>query len=340
MTTGTGALTGTVLAVVSQGDCALGFHDLDTGERLDVVEVTAEPHEMCFDPKRRLLYVSHTYHSGWYAGNTGRGTVLSVVDADRRKVVDLIDLSPEHGPHGLYYDGDRGLLYVSVEDNGTHSGAVLVIDPERRTVLKRIDVDAYGPHWFAVTPDGAKCYTANKEAPFVSVVDIAAGRLVTKVAVPGSEGIAVAPDGRHVFVAGPANVPGAPAGEPGVRVIDTATDTVVHTIPAQHRLAGVHVTSTGTLLVGEARLDMVDGEFVVHDGSLLVHSASTFEPLASVPIGRTPLTIGSSPDGTVGYVANSGSGTVTVVDLTTFQVIKELATGAGAHGLAHIGAAD
>jgi DNA-binding beta-propeller fold protein YncE len=105
-----------MLAVANQEDCTVGFHDPGTGDVLDRVDVPPQPHELCFDPVRRLLYVSHTYRSGWYGGNAGRRGIVSVLDPDRRAIVDVIELGPEHGPHDLLFDAARDLLYVSVVD--------------------------------------------------------------------------------------------------------------------------------------------------------------------------------------------------------------------------------
>ncbi|MEC3977145.1 YncE family protein [Amycolatopsis sp. H20-H5] len=325
-----------VLAVVSQLGRAVSFHDLTTYALLANVEVKAEPHELSFDARRRLLYVSHTYDSGWYFHNGGRGHEVSVLDVDTREVVGTIDLGPAHGPHGLWLDAEADLLYVSVEADDSAPGALLVVDPESRTVLDRIDVGVHGPHWFAVTPDRTRVYTANKEAPFLSVVDVATRRMTGRIEVPGSEGIAVSLDGARVFVAGPAYTPDNLAGETGLRVIDTATDTVVRTIRTEHRLSAVHVTAAGLVLTTEMRIPEGGGHADATDGELRVYSADAGELIGMAPIGKAPLTLTSSPDGWVGYVANSGSATVTVVDLRSCRTLHTIEAGPGAHGLAYL----
>jgi YVTN family beta-propeller protein len=325
--------TGDVLAVVSQRGCTVGFYDVADYRLLSVLDVAPQPHEMCFDPVRRLLYVSHTYVSGWYFDNEGRARAISVIDADRRKLADVVDLAPDHGPHGIGLDPAGERLYVTVEAAEGSSGALLVLDAETRTVLDRIPVEASGPHWFACTPDGGKVYTTNKESAFVSVVDVRTRRMTGRVDIPGSEDIAVSLDGGRAFVAGPAYVPGSVDAEPGLRVIDTATDEVVGIVPTARQPSAVHVTSAGDLLVGQMG---EAGEVISGDGGLLVYPAGALEPAGCVPVGGGPLTVTSSPDGKLAFVANVSSGTVSVVDIAGLRAIRTLDGIPGAHGLAYL----
>ncbi|MGW3203284.1 YncE family protein [Streptomyces sp. NPDC001135] len=344
---------GDVLAVVSQSGPAVSFYDAARDRHLGTVEVPAEPHELCFDPVRRLLWCSSTYRSGYYHANGGRGTELTAIDPDTRRIVEVVDLAPEHGPHGLALDPVRGRLYVSVEGAADRPGGVVVIDTATRRPLGRIDTDAPGPHWFAIDPTGRTGYASNKEAPFVSVVDLERGGLTAKVEVPGSEGLAVSADGAHVFVAAP--YAGAPEGQtPGIRVIDAGTLSVTATLPTDHVVMPVHLTATGKLLTGEVRMRPApDSDGVSGSGSgfgsglgrqapgrLTVFSAATRERLGELEVGVMPLTVRSSPDGRLAYVACVVSSTVHVIDLDTLQTLARLDIAKrgepGAHGLAYV----
>ncbi|WP_207621007.1 YncE family protein [Streptosporangium minutum] len=107
--------------------------------------------------------------------------------------MDVIDLTPEHAPHGLAIDAARDLLYVSVEGAEDRPGAVMVVDLATRKSIGRIGTGAKGPHWSVISPDGNTGYASNKEAPYVSVVDLRTGTMTAKVEVPGSEGLACIP---------------------------------------------------------------------------------------------------------------------------------------------------
>ncbi|GAA2714092.1 MULTISPECIES: YncE family protein [Streptomyces] len=335
---------GDVLAVISQGGATVSFFDAADDRLLGAVEVPAEPHELCFDPTRRLLWCTTAYRSGYYHANSGRRTELTAIDPDTRRIVEVVDLAPEHGPHGLALDTTRGRLYVSVESSADRPGGVVVIDTETRRPLGRIDTDAPGPHWFAIDPEGRTGYATNKEAPFVSVVDLEKGTLTTKIEVPGSEGLAVSADGHQVYVAAPYagfRDPGKRSA-PGIRVIDAATASVVDTLPTDDVVLPVHLTSRGTLLVGEVRMEPdPSSELGRHlPGRLTAFASDTRERLGELEVGLFPLTITSSPDGRLAYVSCVVSSTVSIVDLETFRELARLdipRTGEpGAHGLAYI----
>jgi DNA-binding beta-propeller fold protein YncE len=338
---------GDVLAVVSQSGPTVSFFDAAGDRHLGTVEVPAEPHELCFDPTQRLLWCTTAYHSGYYHANSGRRTEVTVIDPDTRRIVEVVDLAPEHGPHGLALDAARRRLYVSVEGSADRPGGVVVIDTETRRPLGRIDTDAPGPHWFAVDPAGRTGYATNKEAPFVSIVDLERGTLTAKVEVPGSEGLAVSADGRHAFVAAPYGggsffSTSDERSATGIRVIDAQTASVVATLPTQDIVIPVHLTSTGRLLAGEMRMepDPVSRLGRHAPGRLTVFCAETREQLGELEVGLGPLTITSSPDGRIAYVACVVSSTVDVVDLETMQRLSRLDIARlgepGAHGLAYI----
>ncbi|MFG2827705.1 YncE family protein [Streptomyces sp. NPDC048434] len=337
---------GEVLAVVSQSGPTVSFFDAASDRHLGTTEVLAEPHELCFDPTQRLLWCTTAYHSGYYHAHTGRRTELTVIDPDTRRIVEVVDLAPEHGPHGLALDTARRRLYVSVEGSADRPGGVVVIDTETRRPLGRIDTDAPGPHWFAIDPAGRTGYATNKEAPFVSVVDLERGTLTAKIEVPGSEGLAVSADGTHVFVAEPYAGPFFATDEErpatGIAVIDARTASVVDTLPTENVVVPVHLTSTGKLLAGELRMapDPVSRLGRQAPGRLTVFCADTRKQLGELEVGLGPLTITSSPDGRIAYVACVVSSTVNLVDLETLQVLARLDIAKlgepGAHGLAYL----
>lgn len=337
---------GDVLAVVSQSGPTVSFFDAASDRLVSTLEILAEPHELCFDPTQRLLWCTTAYHSGYYHANSGRRTELTVIDPDTRRVVEVVDLAPEHGPHGLALDAARRRLYVSVEGSADRPGGVVVIDTETRRPLGRIDTDAPGPHWFAIDPAGRTGYATNKEAPFVSVVDLERGTLTAKIEVPGSEGLAISADGAHAYVAAPYAGSFAGTAEkrsaPGIRVIDARTASVVDTLPTENVVLPVHLTSTGKLLAGEVRMepDPVSRLGRHAPGRLTVFSAETRRQLGELEVGLCPLTITSSPDGRIAYVSCVASSTVDIVDLQTLRGLARLDIAKlgepGAHGLAYI----
>lgn len=337
------------LAVVSQSGPTVTLFDA-VGHRAEtVLTLPAEPHELCFDAEHRLLYCTSSYVSGYYGDNAGRNHLLTVIDPDAGRIVEVIDLSPEHGPHGMALDPARQLLYVSVEAGPAGPGGVVVLDTTTHKVLRRINTLAPGPHWFAIDPDGRLGYAANKEAPFVTVVELATGELAGKISVSGSEGIAVSPDGSTVAVAAQkADFTRRPV-DPSILLIDTRSGAIVRTLPAEHTVLPLHWTAAGVLLAGEVRIPAETGSVFgshVPNGRLVVWagpSAAEVERVGTAEVGAMPLTLTSSPDGGRAYVAAVGASTVSVVDLadlarpTVVDTLDVARAGApGAHGLAYI----
>ncbi|MEV7525406.1 YncE family protein [Streptomyces sp. NPDC091371] len=333
------------LAVASQSGSTITFFDAADFRRLSVLEVPNEPHELCFDPVRRRLYATITYRSGYYHANSGRAHELVVIDPDRRRILNIVDLSPERAPHGIALDPSGRLLWVSVEAYDAEDGALVALDADSLKPVRRVPVAAPGPHWFALAPDGSRAYSANKEAPFLSVVDTgAAGSAGTfgRIPVPGSEGIATSPDGRFVYAAAPKGDFGVTGTVPdaGVRVIDTATGALVLTHRTDGFVFPVHATATDLVLAGELRM-RAGGPGLGEQAPGLLHVYGTDgSEHGCVEVGAFPLTITSSPDGRYGYVAAVSSSTVTVVDLARLKVVTTLhvdrTAEAGAHGLAYI----
>ncbi|GAA3525136.1 YncE family protein [Amycolatopsis ultiminotia] len=336
------ARAGDLLAVVSQSGPTVSFFDAASDRLLGTVETLAEPHELCFDPVHRLLWCTNAYYSGYYHANSGRRSELTVLDPDTRQIVAVVDLAPEHGPHGLSLDAQRGRMYVSVEGSAERTGGVVVLDTATRRPIGRIDTGADGPHWFVAAPDGTIGYASNKEAPFVSVVDLLDGTLLDRVEVPGSEGLAVSEDGSRVYVAGPyASIGGAkPSAASGIRVIDTKLRSVVEVLPTENVVVPVHLTSTGKLLAGQVRTGPGDGLGRQDPGLLTVFSAADHTELGRVEVGRCPLTITSSADGRLGYVSGVLDSTVDVIELDSLTRLARLEIPRrgepGAHGLAYL----
>lgn len=336
------------LAVVSQSGKSLSFFDVSSGERTaHMSNLIAEPHELCFDGKRNLLYLSHAYRHGhfWVHGDCSHE--ISVIDPTKKEVVDTIDVQPVLSPHGLVIDTQRDILYASFEeavDGG--SGGLIGIDLNTRKVIKRIGSQAK-THWFVMTPDGRKAFTCNKTSPFISILDLENERMLGKIAVPGGvEEPAISLDGKFAYFPTPGLSLGPPPVNPRILVIDTTTNEVVKELSLDIGAVSIHITSGGKIMVGKYRFELnaASGAPVAKEGRLALYDPEKYALLGETEIGVLPLTLRSTADGSTGFVANIGAGTVSVVDLLSMKVVKMLeidtkptATGAlqGAHGMVH-----
>lgn len=333
-------MSGDVLMVSSQFGCTLDFFDATTLEKLTTVpDLVAQPHEMVYDAGRRLAYLAHTYRAGAYGEGKPKAHEISVIDADAREVVDVIDLAPHEAPHDIEYDPATDLIYTGVESGDAGNG-IVIVDAGTREVVGTIPLQARNAHWMCLTPDGSKAYVAHKEAPVLSVADLRARRQLGEIASPGgAEEIDCSPDGRFVFAATPMmslvinvsqgrlNKATPPAGTPSPRLlkIDTATDEIVGQLDFDEYLSALRVAPDGRVVVTEFRFPepgtTPDGPV---PGRVHVVDPESLRLLASVEVEELPFTTRFSADGGTAFVANLKTGSVSVVDLTSYRVVATL----------------
>jgi YVTN family beta-propeller protein len=140
-------------------------------------------------------------------------------------------------------------------------------------------------------------YVTNLGVPgTVSVIDMASNTAVAMVPVGSLPfGVAVAPDGKHVYVAN--------FNDGTVSVIDTASNTVVATVPGGAGLRGVAITPDGT------RAYVAN----VFSNNVSVIATASNTVVATVAVGDEPEGVAVTPDGTRAYVTNFGSNNVSVI---------------------------
>jgi DNA-binding beta-propeller fold protein YncE len=153
---------------------------------------------------------------------------------------------------------------------------------------------------------------ANQEDHNLSLIDPSAGRQLTTVAVDGVTGheVAASPDGKTAYVPiyGDSGV-----GRPGtdgtkISVIDLATRKIVHTIDFGHGVrphCAIYDQNSGMLYVTTEL-----------EKSISIIDPKTLKIIGSVPTGQEQShMLALSRDGSRGYTANVGPGTVSVLDM-------------------------
>ncbi len=181
-------------------------------------------------------------------------------------------------PYGVAVHPSGNRVYVTNSGEDT----VSVIDTATLAVLKKIPVGVQ-PYGIAVDPAGTRLYVANhgstaKEA--VSVIDTATNIVITNIEITspsmgtGPYGVVVNPAGTRVYVAN--NFAGY------VAVIDSATNTMIDTIPVGDQPIGVSLDLDGTRL------------YVAVKGTnnVVVIDTASKTVLATVPVGTSPTAFG------------------------------------------------
>ena len=207
-----------------------------------------------------------------------------------------------------------------------------VKEPSGRLVVLKLDAIEEGPiatidvghHPAHVVPDrdGKRVFVTDSESNTVSVIDLAAGKVVK--AIPTGRyphGFRLSPDGTQLFVA---NVE-----DGSVSVIDVAKLAETARIPVGKAPVQVGFTPDGTSVYVSLR----------DEDKVAVIDRATQQLVAKVAVGRKPIQVYVMPDGRSVYVANQGSDAnpdnrVSIIDVATNKVVKTLTVGAGAHGVA------
>jgi len=173
---------------------------------------------------------------------------------------------------------------------------------------------------------GPRLLVVNKAEATLSVVDLAAGREIGRVPTGNApHEVAVSPDGRTAVVTnyGTGQAPGNTLTvvdlarlEP-VATIDLGEQTRPHGImwlPGEGDRVAVTTEGNGTLTVVDVAARRVAG--VVATEQRISHQVAV------------------TPDGRRAFVANIGSGSVSVIDLERMALERNIPTGAGAEGVA------
>jgi len=155
-----------------------------------------------------------------------------------------------------------------------------------------------------------RVFMTNAANDTLAVWDPVAGVLTNVVPVGRMpRGVGVTPDGARVFTAN--------EDSGNVSAIDVATLTEIErvTLPGEAKPHGGAMSSDGSTFY-----------VVSAEATGLVYPIDTNGLVAgdAVRVGRFPVSIALSPDGTLAYVANSGDDRVSVIDTATNTVVRNL----------------
>ena len=118
--------------------------------------------------------------------------------------------------------------------------------------------------------------------------------------------LAVSPDGTRVYVPN--------QGSDTVSVINTASNTVVATIPAGSQPVGAGVSPDG------ARVYVTN----TNANTVSVINSATNTVITTIPVGTAPTGVAVTPDGTRAYVTNAFSDNVSVINTATNTVVATI----------------
>jgi DNA-binding beta-propeller fold protein YncE len=274
------------------------------------INMPASTHELVLAADGRKAYAS-VYGGGIFGKNTDPDRRIAVIDLPSRSLERMIDLGAAVAPHGLMMDR-TGTLWATAE----LGQAVLAVDPASGRV-ETVPLGA-GPHWIAVSHTTGKLFASFKATGFVGVVDMAARRLVDRIAVPNlAEGVAVSPDGATLYVCAHR--------APEFYAVDAASHALRATVPlegadgAANQLRRVRISPDGAHLLVASHVD----------SHVAIYEAGSLRQTASVATPKAPMGFGFAADGRHAYLCCHDAAVVVILALPTGRIVGEFPTRKG-----------
>ena len=192
------------------------------------------------------------------------------------------------------------------------SDSISMIDTDTRSVLRTINLaPGSGPLGIAPGPWNEWLYVVNSTSDSLSRIWIPNESVMMTVdAGAGATHVAVSPDGELAYVTNQT--------DGTVSVIDTLSMELVTTIEGIPGAASVTFGDRGSKAYVTGCTD---------SGELYFIQTSDHTVTGSIPVGSDPVSVRLSPYGVSLFVANRGSGTVTIVDVRTETVRETVQVG-------------
>jgi YVTN family beta-propeller protein len=303
---------GGLLVVLNKRVASASLVDAASGRTVATLPTGNGPHEVAVSPDGRTAVVADY-------GEREAGGTLTVLDLAAREVARTIALGEYRRPHGIAFLPDGRRVAVTVEANR----AVIVVDVERGAVEFAVPTEEEGTHLLALAPDGRRAWTANLGSGSVSLVDLAARRLVrTAKTGPRTEAIDLSPDGRELWVGDNETHT--------ITVLDAATLAPLDTIPSGGRMPiRLRFTPDGRHVLVS---NMASSTLALFDARRRAPVATIEVPAAGEP-GARPIGILMDPRGGRAWVAAAGRDEVAEVDLGARRITRFVRAGENPDGL-------
>jgi YVTN family beta-propeller protein len=305
------------VVVVCKSDFQLALVDPATEKVLVKLSTGLGPHEVAVSPDGRTAYVSNFgRYSVYAAGDTAHdkaGNTITVIDLLDRKVKTTFDLGTHTGPHGMTVSHDGKLIWVTTET----PQAVLELDSSTGKILHVWNTNQERSHMIVATPNETKFYVTNTVSGSVSAIDRSSGEVKVLSTGPGTEGIAISPDGKEVWAASRL--------DDKIEIISTATDKIVATFPSGGK--------------GPKRMDFTpDGAqvWVTNPSSnqATVFDARARELIATLTLAKSPSGVFMSSDGRHAYITNANANELTFIEVASRKILGTMPIGTDPDGVA------
>jgi YVTN family beta-propeller protein len=281
--------------------------DPATNKVVQVVRDIEVPHGVAFSPDGTRAWISCEAENDVWA-----------VDTKTAKLIRKIPLSGK--PNNLAVSKDGKRVFISIREA---PGAVDVVDTASMQKIKSIPVKG-AVHNTYVTPDGKYAVAGSIDGKMMTVID--EQTLEPAWELPFDLGVRPmafekAPDGStsRIFVQ--------LSGYHGFAVVDFKTHKEVNRIKLPSEPGGSPAEggapSHGIGIAPDGKTLWVNSSYA---NAVFIYSLPDLKPSGYVKVGEVPDWISFTPDNKV-YIANSGSNSVSVIDVATRKEIGRIPVG-------------
>lgn len=253
-------------------------------------------------------------------------------DAAKSQVTSIAG-SQDNGSAYAVVNPDTNRIYVANEVGKTIS----VIDGNTNAKIADIQLDAM-PSKLAVNPNTNRIYVTEhsmvnniEESSTVAVIDGNTNTEIASIHVGAYSQIAVNPNTNRIYVTEHHLVNNIEQNGT-VSVIDGNTNTEIASIQVGTNPSGIAVNAETNHIYVIHRYHAMDNRW--QNGTVDVIDGNTMEKTASIQVGINPAGISLNPDTNRIYVTNYNSGTISVIDGNTNDIVgKPIYLGAGVEGI-------
>ncbi len=309
-------ITSDALYVVNGGSNSLTVINTSTNEVAGtiVLKDVTFPHHLSLSPDRGSLSLAvpgmdlSAGHDGGGMAMKMKGAILNLDAATgQTKVSRLLD-APNH--NGAFSPDGKEVWTSQM----IMSGNILVLDAVTLTTIKIIDVGDM-PAEVTFSSDGKYAFVANGMSNNVTIIDVAMKTVLKTLSVgmnpvgawPGPNGMMYVDNEKSKTLT----------------VIDGAKLDAVKTINLGFMPGMAAIAPNGELWVTNAE-----------DGKVVFFSATDGSKSGELATGANAHGIAFAGDGKTAYVSNQGAGTVSVIDILSKALVKNIPVGAEPNGMA------
>ena len=284
---------------------SVGFYTKD-GKRIDGAKVGAHPHELALSRDGKMVFATDNGVLMMTQTEPGDNSV-SAVDIATMTRVARIDLGQYRRPHGIEVIQDTGQVLVTTE----RPSALLLIDPEKKEIVRKFNTGGKAPHIVVVYPGTRWAFVANTFSDEVAAVHLDSAEIKSIPCGSKPQGLAFSPDGKTLYVAN--------GGGQTVAIIDTEKREKVGEIP----------TGDGPIRIAVTR----DSKYIIYalqNGNAVGFAdTASLKEIKQIALTGKPVSLTLSPDGETAYSAVQDQDRVFVISVKDMKIESQFDTPPG-----------